>query len=95
MNEYRQGRAARPISRVSRGVGAAVLSTVLIAGLAGCMTGRAEVGKAPVRNAEVPAGIDVNRPADRLAEQLDARDRAANPAPGMTADRIERLLQAK
>jgi hypothetical protein len=145
MNTISKGRS-QAASRVARGVGAAVVSAVLVVGLAGCMTGKV-AANAPVvqRNAVAPAGIDVSVPADRIEQQIAqqaalnrtnglryagrtadrvaeelargggaapvttqrfptwtdrilaqiAHDAAqpANPAPGMTADRLERFLQ--
>ena len=40
MNDISKGRSTSTASRISRGVGAAALSAVLIAGMAGCMTGK-------------------------------------------------------
>ena len=72
MNDISNARSPRAASRIVRGVGAVALSTVLVAGLAGCMTGKlAQSGPALERTAVAPAGVDVQRPADRIAEQLD------------------------
>jgi hypothetical protein len=145
MNTISKGRP-QGASRVTRGMGAAVVSTVLVVGLAGCMTGKvAANGPVVQRNAVAPAGIDLSVPADRIERQVaqqQALDRAngfryagrtadrvaeeldrgaavspittqhfptwtdrvlaqiehdaavpANPAQGMTADRLERFLQ--
>jgi hypothetical protein len=102
MNDISNARSPRAASRIVRGVGVAALSTVLVAGLAGCMTGKpADSGPALERNAVAPAGVDVQRPADRIVEELERQvsvgswtDRVAaeNAYAGMTADRIERLL---
>ena len=72
MNDISKGRSPSAASRIARGVGAAALSAVLIAGLAGCMTGKV-ASSAPVvqRNAVAPAGVDLGQPADRIAEQLE------------------------
>ena len=93
MNDISKGRSPNAASRLSRGVGAAALSAVLVAGLAGCMTGKV-ASTAPVvqRNAVAPAGVDRGQPADRIAEQLVRQARQANPYSGMTADHIDRLL---
>jgi hypothetical protein len=81
MNTISTGRA-QTASRVTRGVGAAIVSAVLVAGLAGCMTGRtAAEPPVPQRNAVAPAGIDVSVPADRIEEQL-ARQAATNSLNG-------------
>ena len=89
MNDISKGRSPSAAARIARGIGAAVLSTVLIAGLAGCMTGKL-AGSGPVleRNAVAPAGVDRQQPADRIAEQL-ARQTGLQ---GMTADHYERLV---
>lgn len=85
-------------SRVTRGVGAAVLSAVLVAGLAGCMTGKvAEAEPAVQRDVVVPAGVDRAAPADRIEQQL-ARQAAANRADsaryaGRPADRIAEEIE--
>jgi len=100
MNAISKGRSQAATSRIARGIGVAALSTILVAGLAGCMTGKV-AGTAPVvqRNAVAPpAGVELGRPADRIAEQLEraARGESAtpkNPYPGVPADRLERLLQ--
>lgn len=120
MNTISQDRPTGAATRVSRAIGAAALSTVLIAGLAGCMTGRVAATTENVQqNAPVPAGVDSRLPADRIAQQLERgaqttfgswTDRIAaqqaheaqqdaaeastktNPAPGKSADYIDRLL---
>ncbi|SFS07188.1 hypothetical protein SAMN04487846_2202 [Microbacterium sp. cf046] len=99
MNANSKGRSSSTASRISRGIGAAALSTVLIVGLAGCMTGRAPTISGPVvvnRNAEVPAGVDLWQPADRIAEQL-AHQAAVDTAnaerfAGVPADRVAEQL---
>ena len=97
MNDISKGRSPSAASRIARGVGAAALSAVLIAGLAGCMTGKlASSGPVVERNAVAPAGIDVSVPADRIEQQL-ARQAAANRAnterfAGRTADRVAEEL---
>ena len=79
-------------SRILRGIGAAAVGTILIAGLSGCMTGRVAAVEPVQRNAVAPAGIDTSQPADRIAEQL-AQQSVLNRAhrlryAGQTADRI-------
>ena len=128
MNAISKGRSQAATSRISRGIGVAALSTILVAGLAGCMTGKVANSEPIVqRNAVAPpAGVELGRPADRIAEQLERQSREVhlpswtdrvtaqqeyearngqsgtteqdaptNPYPGVPADRIERLLQAK
>ena len=96
MNTNTKGRS-QTASRVTRGMGAALLSAVLVAGLAGCMTGKIAANE-PVaqRNAVAPAGVDGAAPADRVEQQL-ARQAAANSAnsaryAGRTADRVAEEL---
>lgn len=72
-----------------------VLAIVALAvGLAACQTpprGSA-VPQAPViQPAEVPAGVDINRPADRIVEQIERRNRDVN-LPSWT-DRITAELE--
>ena len=65
MNTISQDRPTGAATRISRAIGAAALSTVLIAGLAGCMTGRVAATTENVKqNAPVPAGVDTRLPAD-------------------------------
>lgn len=92
MNDISKGRSPSAASRISRGVGAAALSAVLIAGLAGCMTGKV-AANAPVveRNAVAPAGIDAHRPADRIAEQLERQ--AGQVTHGSWTDRVTAQLE--
>ena len=99
MNAISKGRSPSTASRISRGIGAAAVSTILVVGLAGCMTGRAPAISGPVvvnRNAAVPAGVDMWQPADRIAEQLAhqaAVDRAtAARFAGVPADRVSEQL---
>jgi hypothetical protein len=87
MNDISMGRSPSAATRIVRGIAAAALSTVLIAGLAGCMTGKL-AGSGPVdeRNA-----VDVSVPA-RVEQQL-ARQAATNRAnserfAGRSADRV-------
>jgi len=98
MNVNSQGRPQIASSRISRMIGVAALSTILIAGLAGCMTGRTASGATVVeRNAVAPAGIDASQPADRIAEQLakqDATSRANSlQYAGSLVDRIAESLE--
>jgi len=105
MNAISKGRSQAATSRIARGIGVAALSTILVAGLAGCMTGKVAAGTEPVvqRNAVAPpAGVDLGRPADRIAEQLERtrngppatpEETPENPYPGVPADRLERLMQ--
>lgn len=96
MNTITKGRS-QTASRVTRGMGAAVVSAVLVAGLAGCMTGRiAANGPVLERNAVAPAGIDLSVPADRIEQQI-AQQAAVNRAngaryAGRTADRVAEEL---
>lgn len=100
MNAISKGRSQAAASRITRGIGVAAVSAVLVAGLAGCMTGKV-AGSAPAvqRNAVAPpAGVELGRPADRIAEQIERNGGSptptpTNPYPGVPADRIERLLQ--
>ncbi|HWM17777.1 MAG TPA: hypothetical protein VNP97_14455 [Microbacterium sp.] len=84
-------------SRMSRGLGMAAVTVILVAGLAGCMTGRTASGAVVVeRNAVAPAGVDLNQTADRIAEQL-AQQAAVNRAnsaryAGRLADRLPESL---
>jgi len=74
MNAISKGRSQAATSRIARGIGVAALSTILVAGLAGCMTGKVAANSEPVvqRNAVAPpAGVELGRPADRIAEQLE------------------------
>ena len=80
MNTISQDRPTGTATRIWRAIGAATVSTVLIAGLAGCMTGRVAATTENVQqNARVPAGVDMAQPADRLADQV-ARQNALNRA---------------
>jgi hypothetical protein len=104
MNAISKGRSRAATSRITRGIGVAAVSAVLVAGLAGCMTGNV-AGTAPIvqRNAVAPpAGVELGRPADRIAEQIERmrkgesatpKQTPTNPHPGVPADRLERLLQ--
>lgn len=86
MNTISQDRPTATATRISRAIGAAALSTVLIAGLAGCMTGRVTASTENVpQNARVPAGVDGSRPADRIVEQLE---RSGQTTFGSWTDRI-------
>jgi hypothetical protein len=85
-------------TRLVRGIVVTAVSSLLIVGLTGCMTERAVVsGPAVVQqNAPVPAGIDPNQPADRIAEQI-AQQEALNQAnserfAGRPADRVAEEL---
>jgi hypothetical protein len=96
MNDISMGRSPSTVSRISRGVGAAALSAVLIVGLAGCMTGKLASSEPVQKNAVAPAGVDPAVPADRIEQQL-ARQAAANRAnterfAGRTADRVAEEL---
>ena len=95
MYDISKGRSTTA-SRISRGVGAAALSAVLIAGMAGCMTGKLTSSEPVQKNAVAPAGVDLSVPADRIEQQL-ARQAAANRAnserfAGRTADRVAEEL---
>jgi len=95
MNDISKGRSTTA-SRISRGVGAAALSAVLIAGMAGCMTGKLASTGPVQKNAVAPAGVDLAVPADRIEQQL-ARQAASNRANseqfgGRPADRIAEEL---
>jgi len=96
MNDISMGRSPSTVSRISRGVGAAALSAVLVVGLAGCMTGKLASSEPVQKNAVAPAGVDLAVPADRIEQQL-ARQAAANRAnaerfAGRTADRVAEEL---
>jgi len=95
MNAISESRSTSAASRIARGIGVAALSTILVAGLAGCMTGRVASG-AVHQNAPAPAGLDLTQTADRMAEQL-AQQAAANRAnsirfAGVPADRVAEAL---
>ena len=91
MNAIPEGRP-QVASRFARGVGVAALSTILVVGLAGCMTGRLAAGQSDVKqNPPAPAGIDLSRPADRIVEQIERRNREVN-LPSWT-DRITAQLE--
>ena len=96
MNDISMGRSPSTVSRISRGVGAAALSAVLIVGLAGCMTGKLASSEPVQKNAVAPAGVDLAVPADRIEQQV-ARQAAANRAnterfAGRPADRVAEEL---
>ena len=98
MNANSKGRSQIATSRIARGIGVAALSTILIAGLAGCMTGRvAAEPPAAVRNVVAPAGIDLSQSADRIAAQLaqQAETNRANSIrfAGRPADRVAEALE--
>ena len=77
MNAIPEGPTPVAASRFARGVGVVAVTTVLVAGLAGCMTGRVAAGQIEVKqNPPVPAGIELGQPADRLAEQIERIQRA-------------------
>lgn len=86
----------RTSTSVRRAVPALAI-VVLAIGLGACQTPgfRAAVPQAPViQPAEVPAGIDTSRPADRIVEALEAqaKQQAQSPAvryQGLPADRID------
>ncbi len=91
MNTNSQDRSTGASTRISRAIGAAALSTVLIAGLAGCMTGRVAATTENVKqNAPVPAGVDTRLPADRIVEQLE---RSGQVTHGSWTDRIAAQLE--
>ena len=94
MNAIPESRPQAAASRFARGVGVAALSTILVVGLAGCMTGR--VAPDVRQNAQAPAGVDLSQPADRIADQL-ALQAAMNRAnsirfEGRPADRVAEAL---
>jgi hypothetical protein len=93
MNTQSKGRTPGVASRVFRGIGAAAISTVLIVGLAGCMTGKTTISGPVVvhRNAEVPAGVDLSQPADRIEEQLARRTDTVHM--GSWTDRIAAQIE--
>lgn len=91
MNTIPQDRPTGTATRVSRAIGAAAVSAVLIAGLAGCMTGRVAATTENVKqNAPVPAGVDSRLPADRIVEQLERERQTAH---GSWTDRIAAQLE--
>lgn len=90
MNTISQDRPTGTATRISRAIGAAAVSAVLIAGLAGCMTGRVAATAENVKqNAPVPAGVDSRLPADRIVEKLE---RAAQTTHGSWTDRAQAQL---
>ncbi|MET0780968.1 MAG: hypothetical protein ABWZ16_05570 [Microbacterium sp.] len=98
MNANSTGRSQIAMSRTTRVIGVAALSTILVAGLAGCMTGRvASEPPVAVRNAVAPAGIDLSQSADRIAAQLaqQAETSRANGIrfAGRPADRVAEALE--
>ena len=97
MNANTKGRSQIATSRTTRVIGVAALSTILVAGLAGCMTGRvASEPPVAVRNAVAPAGVDLSQSADRIAAQLaqQAETNRANSIrfAGRPADRVAEAL---
>ena len=77
MNAIPEGRTQVAASRFARGVGVAAVTTILVVGLAGCMTGRVSAGQIEVKqNPPVPAGVELGKPADRIAEQIERIQRA-------------------
>lgn len=77
MNAIPEGPTPVAASRFARRVGVVAVTTILVAGLAGCMTGRVAAGQIEVKqNPPVPAGIELGQPADRLAEQMERIQRA-------------------
>jgi len=94
MNANSKGRSQTATSRMTRGIGVAALSTILVAGLAGCMTGRTD-DDGPVslnRNPAAPAGVSLSQTADRMEAQLAQQSAQTNPYPGVPADRIAEQL---
>ena len=97
MNTNTEGRRTSTFAR--RAVPALAIVALAI-GLGACQTPRAEtVPQAPVvKNAEAPVGIELGRPADRIAEEIARQAQAQlsrQPSVrfrGMTADRIEEQL---
>ena len=91
MNTTSKDRSTGTATRITRAIGAAALSTVLIAGLAGCMTGRVAATTDNVKqNAPVPAGVDSRLPADRIAQKLE---RTGQTTHGSWTDRIAAQLE--
>lgn len=86
-------------SRITRAVSAVAVSTVLVAGLAGCMTGRvAPTDPKVVEQPGAPTGIDRSMPADRIAEQLERqaagkKTESHRRFAGQSADRIAEQLE--
>ena len=87
---------SRRTSTSARRVVPAVAIVALAIGLGACQTPQrgAAAPEAPVRqNAAVPAGIDSNRPADRITEQLERQARAPQTHFGSWTDRITAQLE--
>jgi hypothetical protein len=77
MNAIPEGPTQVAASRFARGVGVAAVTTILVVGLAGCMTGRVSAGQIEVKqNPPVPAGVELGQPADRIAEHIERIQRA-------------------
>jgi hypothetical protein len=76
-----------------RKAAALILAAGLIGALAGCQSATAgePVGPPQRPAVAVPDGIDLTRPADRIAEELERA--AAAQAPPIVADRIEYALE--
>jgi hypothetical protein len=101
MNTNTNGRRT---STSARRVVPAIAIVALAIGLAACQTPQRgdAAPEAPVRqNAEVPAGVDTWRPADRIAEQLERQVsrptvQSSERFGGMTADRVaEQIAREK
>jgi hypothetical protein len=93
MNTNTNGRRT---SMSARRVVPAVAIVALAIGLAACQTPQrgAAVPEAPVRqNAEVPAGVDTLRPADRITEQLERQARLPQTHFGSWTDRVTAQLE--
>jgi hypothetical protein len=91
MNVIPEGPTQVAASRFARGVGVAAVTTILVVGLAGCMTGRVSAGQIEVKqNPPVPAGVELGQPADRIAEHIERIQRAPREVhlPSWT-DRVE------
>ena len=92
MNAIPESRSPVAASRFARRVGVAALSTVLVVGLAGCMTGRVSAGENEVKqNPQAPADVDLSRPADRIQEQIDRQ--AGEVSHGSWTDRISAQIE--
>ncbi len=98
------GPATTTSRRVTRGVTVAALTTILIAGLAGCQTGSPIQGADTLQNARVvvPQNVDTRMSADRIERELSVEPFNAAAAQlralqkqyaGMPADRIERAIE--
>lgn len=94
MNTNTNGR--RTSMSIRRAVPAVAIVALAI-GLGACQTPPrgAAVPQAPViQPAEVPAGVDTSRPADRITEQLERQAKLPSTHfPSWTADRLEAQLE--